>query len=203
VIRPGEPWFDTDGNVIDAHGAGMLLVGDTYYWYGSRRNHGMGHMRANRSCCSSGGISLYTSKDLYRWKHHGVVLAPFNDSRADSTQNGLDLERPKVVFCRGTGKYTMWVRGTGRGNTPQLLAVATADSPMGPFLFKRVNLSTKSPFHTVNPGNRNLLTGYQYADATLFQDPKDPRRIYVYWRTRVNPQIPVSELWSSRRTASV
>ena len=40
----------------------------------------------------------------------------------------------------------------------------------------------------MNPGNRNLPAGYQYADATLFQDPKDPRRIYVYWRTRVNPQ---------------
>jgi len=24
TIRPGVPWFDTDGNLLDAHGAGML-----------------------------------------------------------------------------------------------------------------------------------------------------------------------------------
>ena len=29
--------------------------------------------------------------------------------------------------------------------------------------------------------------GYQYADATLFQDPKS-NKTYVYWRSRVNPQ---------------
>ena len=69
----------------------------------------------------------------------------------------------------GTGKYVMWVRGTGTGNTPQLLGVASADSPEGPFTFAG---NQTDPFHTVYPGNRNLPVGYQYADATLFQDPK-------------------------------
>ena len=63
----------------------------------------------------------------------------------------------------------MWVRGTGTGNTPQLLGVASADSPEGPFTFAG---NQTDPFHTVYPGNRNLPVGYQYADATLFQDPK-------------------------------
>lgn len=26
-IKPGIPWFDTDGNLLDAHGAGLLQVG--------------------------------------------------------------------------------------------------------------------------------------------------------------------------------
>ena len=43
------------------------------------------------------------------------------------------------------------------------------------------------PFHTVAPGNPNLEEGYQYADATLFVDPRS-RRAFVYWRTRVDPQ---------------
>ena len=66
-----------------------------------------------------------------------------------------------------------------------LLAVAVADQPAGPFDF--VGNAT-DPFHTVYPGNRNLPDGYQYADATLFQDAHSQNKTYVYWRTRVNPQ---------------
>ena len=32
VFHPGANWTDTDGLLIDAHGAGLLRVGDTYYW---------------------------------------------------------------------------------------------------------------------------------------------------------------------------
>ena len=98
------------------------------------------------------------------WDFRGTVLAAFNGS---ATGNGLDLERPKVVRCAGTGKYVMWVRGTGEGNTPQLLAVATSDTPTGPFTFEG---NGSDPFHTVFPNNINLPEGYQYADATLFQE---------------------------------
>ena len=98
-----------------------------------------------------GGIALYSSSDLYAWKYESVVLRVFNcsdnntDIAAPSTVgnypapsctngNGLDLERPKVVQCGGAksgGKFVMWVRGTGYGNTPQLAGIATADSPKG------------------------------------------------------------------------
>ena len=181
AFRSGQPWLDTGGQVIDAHGGGMLIDEPSssssqrrYYWYGSQRN--------GWKCCHDGGINLYSSVDLNNWKHEGLVLRTFNGS---ATGNGLDLERPKVVRCAGTGKYVMWVRGTGAGNTPQLLAVAVADKPAGPFAF--VGNAT-NPFHTVDPGNPNLPVGYQYADATLFQDPRPggDRRTYVYWRTRVN-----------------
>lgn len=33
-IAPGAVWYDTDGNKIDAHGGGVVLRGDTYYWVG-------------------------------------------------------------------------------------------------------------------------------------------------------------------------
>lgn len=180
AFRPGEPWLDTEGHVIDAHGGGMLedvLEDGTskFFWYGSKRNH--------FKCCHDGGVNLYSSTDLYEWSFEGTILRAFNGS---TTGNGLDLERPKVIRCAATGKYVMWVRGTGEGNTPQLLAVATSDKPTGPFKFEG---NTTDPFHTVYPGNPNLPDGYQYADATLFEDPRlRGRDHYVYWRTRVNPQ---------------
>jgi len=180
AFRSGEPWRDTDGNVIDAHGGGFLEQDGIYYWYGSQRN--------GWRCCHDGGINLYSSTDLYHWKAHGLVLRTFNGS---TTGNGLDLERPKVVHCAGSGQFVMWVRGTGNGNTPQLIAVAVSSSPTGPFRFVGKNASSPTdPFHTLDPGNPNLPAGYQYADATLFVDPRpgEGKKTYVYWRTRVNAE---------------
>jgi hypothetical protein len=176
AFRSGEPWLDSRGAVIDAHGGGFLKESDRYYWYGSRRN-GL----PCAGSCHDAGISLYSSRDLYNWDFESIVLHSFN---GPATGNGLDLERPKVIRCAGTGLFVMWVRGTGEGNTPQLLAVATSSSPLGPFTFLG---NQTDPFHTVAPGNANLPEGYQFADATLFQDPRT-NKSYVYWRTRVNPQ---------------
>lgn len=90
---------------------------------------------------------------------------------ASRTGNGLDLERPKVVKCASTGKYVMWVRGTGYGNTPQLVGVATADSPTGPFSFEG---NKTDPFHTIYPGNRNL-----YAPRPSIYKPFRPPLLIV------------------------
>ena len=99
-----------------------------------------------------------------------------------SNGNGLDLERPKVVRCGG--KFVMWVRGTGYGNTPQLLAVLTSDAPTGPFRFVSNKTGSDDPFVTIAEGIKNYPPGYQYADATLFQDPGS-LDTFVYWRTRM------------------
>ena len=177
AFRSGEPWLDTRGKVIDAHGGGFLVHQGLTYWYGSQRN--------GWKCCHDGGINLYTSTDLYNWTARGLVLKTFQaDTNGSATGNGRDLERPKVVRCAGTGKFVMWVRGTGEGNTPQLAAVAISDSPLGPFTFVG---NVTDPFHTIDPGNPNQPVGYQYADATLFQDPTSSKT-FVYWRTRVNAQ---------------
>ena len=37
MIRPGEPWTDTAGKPINAHGGGMLFHDGTYYWYGENK----------------------------------------------------------------------------------------------------------------------------------------------------------------------
>jgi hypothetical protein len=190
ALRPGVPWFDTQGGVINAHGGGMLEHGGRWYWYGSRRCVNCSGTQMD------GGISLYSSADLYAWQFEGIVVHVFNctsDRRSRAVGatgypppscqhgNGLDLERPKVVRCGG--KFVMWVRGTGYGNTPQLVAVLTAPSPLGPFTFVR-NRTGDDPFHTVASGIPNFPLGYQYADATLFQDPQSGKA-FVYWRTRI------------------
>jgi len=161
-----------------------------------------------------GGIALYSSTDLYSWTFEGVVVNVFNctsnTTRAAARSggagggyqggypppscnngNGLDLERPKVVQCGGPGsggKFVMWVRGTGYGNSPQLLGVLTSDSPTGPFEFVSNKTGSDDPFVTVGEGAKNYPPGYQYADATLFQDPAT-HKTYVYWRTRMTKGV--------------
>jgi hypothetical protein len=196
-FKSGVPWYDTSGTVIDAHGAGLLgPINGMYYWYGSRRI-----VNASGTQMDD-GIALYSSADLYAWKYESIVLKPFNCTSNDTTSavkpnakdypppsclhgNGLDLERPKVIQCGGPGgKFIMWVRGTGYGNTPQLLGILSSDTPKGPFVFVSNKTGSDDPFHTIAPGIKNFPAGYQYADATLFQDPKTFKS-YVYWRTRM------------------
>lgn len=33
TIKTAQPWFDTSGNQIDAHGGGFYVENGTYFWY--------------------------------------------------------------------------------------------------------------------------------------------------------------------------
>src|ERR1044072_6804222 len=59
-FKPGAVWYDEKGEVINAHGGGILFVNKTYYWFGEKRN-----------AHASQGVTVYSSKDLYRWKYEG------------------------------------------------------------------------------------------------------------------------------------
>eukprot|EP01035_Chromulina_nebulosa_P061860 gene61860-84599_t len=37
AFAPDSLWYDTDGNLINAHGGGLLYQNKTYYWYGEKR----------------------------------------------------------------------------------------------------------------------------------------------------------------------
>ena len=102
AFHPGQPWLDTSGNPIDAHGGGLLHDNDKYFWYGSKRN---GHPCVGATCHDA-GINLYSSTDLYSWSFESLVVRAANIS---ATGNGLDLERPKVIKCAATKQYVMWV----------------------------------------------------------------------------------------------
>ncbi len=144
----------------------------TTFWYGSAR---LDH--PDPACVPTNlpprpcdlGINLYSSVDLYRWKFESRVIDALN-----SSENGLDLERPKVLRCEGTGRYVMWLRGTPIYNGTQLkVGVLTAPTPRGPWRWEG---NPTDPFHLV--GGR-----YQFGDATLWSDP-GTGKAFVYWRAR-------------------
>ena len=144
AFTPGEPWLDTEGKVIQAHGGQVVLApddqGPLYYWYGEDRSNGYG---------SSPGVHVYSSRDLYSWTDEGLALralttaeeidtdpyflalydgyseeqkaAVVRDLQTTATPGttapAAILERPKVLHNAAKGTWVMWVHADGPSAT--------------------------------------------------------------------------------------
>ncbi len=96
VIKPGEPWLDTRGQRIQAHGGGITLWKDTYYWFGEDRTQ--------TNDPDKRYVARYSSKDLVHWKFRRQIAF------ADPEHLGPRwvLERPKVFVNPRTGKFVLY-----------------------------------------------------------------------------------------------
>jgi len=137
-FHPGELWYDTEGDVINAHGGGILFHQDVYYWFGEYR-YGRDRPSQERS---SPGVSCYSSTDLYNWTFRGIVMKTLDEEGHD-IERGAIIERPKVIYNQRTAQFVMWfhLELKGQGYGPALAAVAVASSPTGPYKF----LGSKRP----------------------------------------------------------
>lgn len=126
----GQPWHDTNGKHINAHGGNIIKYGDTYYWYGENRPY--------TGFTTERGVSVYSSKDMKTWKDEGIALAVSRDY-GDDIERGCIMERPKVVYCAKTKTFVMLfhLELKGRGYEAARVAFAKSDSPTGPFRFVR------------------------------------------------------------------
>lgn len=168
-FHPGELWLDTEGNVIDAHGGGMLYADKTYYWFGEAR--GGPQDRVTK------GVSCYSSKDLLNWKNEGIVL-PVVDDPNSPIARGAIIERPKVVYNRKTRQYVMWFHNElrGRGYTAAQTGVAVSGKPTGPYRF----LDSFRP------------DGQESRDMTVFEDTNG--KAYIFYASENNRTMHVSQL---------
>ncbi|KAG7090788.1 hypothetical protein E1B28_009872 [Marasmius oreades] len=124
VIVPGATWTDTSGNVIQAHGGGILKVGSTYYWHGEDKAHNSGLFRA---------VSCYSSADLVSWTRQTDSLKPISGTMI-STSN--IVERPKVLFNTKNSEYVMWFHSDSSNYGSAMVGVATSKTPCGPYTYK-------------------------------------------------------------------
>ncbi len=172
--KNGTLWTDTDGNPLHAHGGCIILHNDWYYWYGEDRRNGY-------------YVSCYRSKDLVNWEFRRHVLTM--DSAAKGyrvrtnlqlkNENGgkVNLERPKVLYNAGTGKFVMWAHfENGRDYSEAAAAVATCDAPDGDFVYH----GHFDPY------------GYMSRDCTLFQD--DDGSAYFISAARDNADLHIYRL---------
>ncbi len=154
-MKNGVKLYDTDGNELHAHGGHMLFHNGYYYWYGENR-------RGNTY------VSCYRSTDLEHWEFvcHSLTtdsptvpyrvrsdLSLFHE--ADGQRRKVNIERPKVLYNRLTGKFVMWMHyENGRDYHDARCAVAVSDTPDGTFTY----------YGSFNP------CGCMSRDCTLFED---------------------------------
>src|ERR1035437_4871166 len=82
-FRPGEVWNDAGGQPIQAHGGGILVHSNVYYWYGE-----------DRTPRGRDIVACYSSTNLCDWKGEGAVLTRDDLPRIDGFPTFM--ERPKV-----------------------------------------------------------------------------------------------------------
>lgn len=180
TIVSGTEWFDTDGNLINAHGGGILYYDSTYYWYGEYKgdstywNPKVPSWECYRT--ETGGVSCYSSKDLTNWKFEGVVLAPNLTDTLSELHPSNVLERPKVIYNEKTKKFVMWLHVDSHNYAKAAAGVAVSDIPNGDFEY----LGSMRPNNAMS------------RDMTLFKD--DDGRAYHLYSSEENRTLYISLL---------
>ncbi len=130
TIRPGERWLDDRGRHIQAHGGGIIKLGDTYYWFGEDRSQ---DNDPGKRC-----VACYASSDLAHWTFRNQVL-----QLADPENFGPKwiLERPKVFFNERTKQFVMYMHidgplpGVEGGYALACVGVAVCDTVDGDYRY--------------------------------------------------------------------
>ena len=97
-VTPGSVWKDTQGNVIQAHGEGIIKVDAKYYWLGEDKTNGAAFQN----------VKCYSSSDLAHWAFVNNVLTL--QASGDLGPNRV-IERPHVIYNASTSQFVMYVSG--------------------------------------------------------------------------------------------
>lgn len=127
-ISPGDIWPDERGHHIQAHGGGILKLGDTYYWFGEDRGG-----ETTKKKPLERKVACYSSTDLINWTFrnqvvHGLAPEPLFGSP-------YVLERPKVFHNTRTGKFVMYVHLDDAAYRAARVGVYICDTVDGDYTF--------------------------------------------------------------------
>lgn len=136
TIEPSSIWPDDRGEHINAHGGGILRLGDTWFWFGEYRPADAVQGRRYVSC--------YASEDLVKWEFRGL---PIDMTAPNGFGPHWVLERPKVFYNVKTQKFVMYMHLDGPSDPNDAVpshayalaqvGVAVSDTAEGPYEFVR------------------------------------------------------------------
>jgi beta-xylosidase len=166
-ITPGKTWLDDNGEMINAHGGGVLFYEGKYYWFGEKRGRS-----------ASEGVNVYSSTNLYNWKLEALALSQDRDDTLSDIARGCVMERPKVLYNEKTKKFVLWfhLELRGKGYSAARAAVAVSDKVTGPYKF----ISSFRP------------NGNMSRDMTLYKD--DSGDAYLIYSSRENYDLRIAKL---------
>ena len=171
VIRSEGPWLDVAGRPIQAHGASILQVGDTFYWYGENKEK-----TVVGGPVWTYGIRAYSSRDLYSWKDEGLIIPPDLKNPASPLSPSQMLDRPHILYNRQSRSFICWVK------------IMEADGRQ-----TRTVLEAKSftgPYRVVATGIQPL--GMNAGDFDLWVDPTDQKAYMIF--ERVHSEMIIADL---------
>jgi len=145
-VVPAANWTDTNGNRIEAHGAGIYYnpIDKRYYWFGET---------AKVQDFSTHGINCYSSTDLITWRFENEILRQV-DIKGPGNQGDYVVERPKVLYNNLTSKYVLWFHLDDSNYKYGDVGIATSDNVCGNYTWVKY----------MQPG------GLDSHDQTLFLD---------------------------------
>ncbi|KAI0206879.1 carbohydrate-binding module family 35 protein [Astrocystis sublimbata] len=123
-IVPGATLTATNtGAHVQAHGAGAIKVGSTYYIVGEDKTQGSNFQN----------INCYSSANLVEWAYEGALLSRTNSG--DLGPNRV-VERPKVIYNDSTKKYVLYMHIDSSNYGEAKVGVATGDSVCGKYTYQ-------------------------------------------------------------------
>ncbi|CAD0002398.1 family 43 glycosylhydrolase [Flavobacterium salmonis] len=150
TINSGIPWFDTNLNVVSAHGAGIVKDLGKYYLFGEFKSD---------SIIDFTGFSCYSSDDLYNWKFEKIVLPVQKSGKLGPNRIG---ERPKVMKCPKTGEYIMYMHTDDLKYKDQAVGYATSKTIDGVYIFQGAILFNGEPIKKWDMGTFQDTDGTGY-----------------------------------------
>lgn len=123
LIYNGIPWFDNNGDIVNAHGACIVEEGGRYYLFGEWKSD-----ESN----AFPGFSCYSSDDLVNWKFENIVLPMQKDGILGPNRVG---ERVKVMKCPLTGEFVMYMHCDDMGYYDPHIGYATCKTIAGDYEF--------------------------------------------------------------------
>ena len=127
IFHPGEVWPDDRGQHIQAHGGGILQLGETYYWFGEDR--GQTNYPGRRY------VSCYSSTNLAQWTFRNQVVKLADP---ENLGRGWILERPKVFYNAPTKKFVMYAHIDDGRYQVASVAVLTSDTVDGNYQYQKM-----------------------------------------------------------------
>ena len=121
IVCNGMPWFDNNGNIVNAHGACIVEDNGCYYLFGEWKSDGSNAFP---------GFSCYSSDDLVNWKFERIVLPLQPDGILGPNRVG---ERVKVMKCPSTGEYVMYMHADDMGYKDPCVGYATCNTINGEY----------------------------------------------------------------------
>lgn len=177
-ITNGTQFTDTSGNLLHAHGGGVLKVGSYYYWFGENRN-------ANNTFRA---VSVYRSTNLRDWEFRNNVLT---QSSAAELQVA-NIERPKVIYNASTGRYVMWMHKENSSDYGEArAAVASSATVDGTYTYH-------GSFRPMGNMSRDITLYNDNGTAYMISAGDENRDLYIYRLTAdyLNPASLVGNFWN-------